>query len=159
MARWNSQPRLNSEHHHTSGVNNARINGDGTKSWAMYLWVTYATFIHLYVVTFQQHLHMEYISFSWNDIAELVVSGTYPWSFVTQIFHNSQPNFRSIDFHLTKRNPWFSSFLVSSNPLSRKSMPRPFHLLQTVAGLRYRVYGFMTHSPWTKYNLNFTKKF
>jgi hypothetical protein len=30
-------------------------------------------------------------------------------------------NFRSDDFNITKRNPWFSSFLVSSNPLSRKS--------------------------------------
>jgi hypothetical protein len=44
---------------------------------------------------------------------------------VTQIFHNGQPghggNRKSDDFNLTKRNPWFSSFLVSSNPLSRKS--------------------------------------
>jgi hypothetical protein len=30
-------------------------------------------------------------------------------------------HFRSDDFNLTKKNPWFSSFLVSSNPLSRKS--------------------------------------
>jgi len=28
---------------------------------------------HLYVATFQQHLHMEYISLSWYDILELVV--------------------------------------------------------------------------------------
>ena len=28
---------------------------------------------HLYVVTFQQHLHMEYISLSWYDIPEFVV--------------------------------------------------------------------------------------
>jgi hypothetical protein len=28
---------------------------------------------HLYVVTFQQHLHMEYISLRWYDIPELVV--------------------------------------------------------------------------------------
>jgi len=28
---------------------------------------------------------------------------------------------RSDDFDLTNRNPWFSSFLVSTNPLSRKS--------------------------------------
>ena len=27
---------------------------------------------HSYVATFQQHLHMEYISLSWNDILELV---------------------------------------------------------------------------------------
>ena len=30
-------------------------------------------------------------------------------------------HFRSDDFNLTKKNPWFSSFLVSSNSLSRKS--------------------------------------
>ena len=52
-------------------------------------------------------------------------SGTYPWSFVTQIFHNGEPSHgvdrKSDDFNLTKRNSWFSSFLVSSNPLSRKS--------------------------------------
>ena len=29
---------------------------------------------HLYVATFQQHLHMEYISLSWYDIPELLVS-------------------------------------------------------------------------------------
>ena len=28
---------------------------------------------HLYVATFQQHLHMEFISLRWNDIPELVV--------------------------------------------------------------------------------------
>ena len=30
-------------------------------------------------------------------------------------------NFRSDDFNFIKRNPWFSSFLVSSIPLSKKS--------------------------------------
>jgi hypothetical protein len=34
-------------------------------------------------------------------------------------------NFRSKDFNLTKRNPWFSSFLASSNPISRKSRYEP----------------------------------
>jgi hypothetical protein len=29
--------------------------------------------------------------------------------------------FRSEDFNFTKLNPWFSSFLVSCNPLSMKS--------------------------------------
>jgi hypothetical protein len=78
---------------------------------------------HLYVVTFSQHLNMEYASLSWYAIPELVVScstrctrrvnlvknpmichewgndrvmyatsGTYPWSFVTQIFYNGQPS-------------------------------------------------------------------
>jgi len=51
----------------------------------------------------------------------------YTWSLVTQIFHNGQPSHGgdrktvSDDFNLTKRNRWFISFLVSSNPLSRKS--------------------------------------
>jgi hypothetical protein len=31
------------------------------------------------------------------------------------------PLVSSDDFDFTKRNPWFSSFLVSSNPLSRNS--------------------------------------
>ena len=47
------------------------------------------------------------------------------WSFVTQIFHNGQPSQggdrKSDDFNLTNRNPCFSSFFVSSNPLSKKS--------------------------------------
>jgi hypothetical protein len=46
-------------------------------------------------------------------------------SFLTQIFHNGQPKFRSDDFNMTERNPWFNSFLVSSNPLSRKSCWEP----------------------------------
>jgi len=29
--------------------------------------------------------------------------------------------FEAMTSNLTKRNPWFSSFLVSINPLSRKS--------------------------------------
>jgi hypothetical protein len=62
------------------------------------------------------------ISREWGKDREVLTSsGTYTWSFVTQIFHNSQPHFRSDDFYLTKRNPWFNSFLVSSNPLSRTS--------------------------------------
>jgi hypothetical protein len=155
---------------------------------------------HLYVATFQQHLHMEYISLScsefgnfvitfiWYYIPEIVVhiythktkdrvtrnqlktggelmcsgrvssscstggtrrvnlvtnpvkshewgndrevlttSGTYPWSFVTQIFHSDQPSHdsESADFNLTNWKPWFSSFLVSSNPLSKKSWYEP----------------------------------
>ena len=55
-----------------------------------------------------------------NLVTNAVTSGTYPWSFVTQIFHNSQPSHggNRIIFEV---NPWFSSFLVSSNLLSRKS--------------------------------------
>jgi hypothetical protein len=44
--------------------------------------------------------------------------GTYPWSFVTRILRNG---YRIDDYSMTTRNPWFSSFLVSSKPLSRKS--------------------------------------
>ena len=51
----------------------------------------------------------------------------YPWSFVTHIIRNvnqvmhggDSKNFRIDEFTLTTRNPWFSSFLVSSNLLSR----------------------------------------
>jgi hypothetical protein len=59
-------------------------------------------------------------------------SGTYPWSLVTQIFRNGQLsiswrsyNFRSDDFKLANSNPWFISFLVSNNPLFRKSWQEP----------------------------------
>ena len=59
-----------------------------------------------------------------KDRGVLAVSGTCPWTFVTQIFHSVQPS-HSDDFNFTKRNPWFNSFLVSSNPLSRKSLKEP----------------------------------
>jgi hypothetical protein len=69
------------------------------------------------------------ISHEWRQDREVFsTSWTYSWSFVIQIFHNGQPiygddrkDFRSDDFNLTNRNPWISSFLVISNPLSRKS--------------------------------------
>jgi hypothetical protein len=50
-------------------------------------------------------------------------SGTYPWSFVTQIFHSGQPSRgsnRKIFEVMTSTLPR-GSFLVSNNPLSRKS--------------------------------------
>ena len=57
------------------------------------------------------------ISHEWGKEWEVfTTSGRYPWSFVAQIFHNGQPSHGG---NLTKRNPWFSSFLVGSNPLSR----------------------------------------
>ena len=63
-----------------------------------------------------------------KDREVFTTSRTYPWSFVTQIFHNGQPshgwrpkNFRSDDFNLTERNPYFSSLFVSSNSLPRIS--------------------------------------
>jgi hypothetical protein len=64
------------------------------------------------------------ISREWGKDREVfATSGTYPWSFVTQIFHNGQPSHD--DFNFTKRNPWFSIFLISSNPLSRKCWEEP----------------------------------
>ena len=52
----------------------------------------------------------------WKDREELATSGTYLWSFVTEICRNG---LHSDYFNLTKGNPWCSSFLVTSNPLSR----------------------------------------
>jgi len=58
----------------------------------------------------------------------ITTNGTYPWSSVRQIFSNGSPshggdrnNIQKDDFNLTKRNPGFRSFLVSSYPLSRQS--------------------------------------
>ena len=47
------------------------------------------------------------------------------WSCVTQIYRNNHPwwwpqSVQSNDVNLTRWNPWFSSFLVSSNPQSGK---------------------------------------
>ena len=48
------------------------------------------------------------ICHEWGKDREVFkTSGTYPWSFVTQIFHSDQPrpyNFRSDDFNLTKKS-------------------------------------------------------
>jgi hypothetical protein len=46
--------------------------------------------------------------------------GTYPWSFVTDIFTVAVDQAMVVTVkRSTTRNPWFSSFLVSGNPLSR----------------------------------------
>jgi hypothetical protein len=47
-----------------------------------------------------------------------MASGTYLWSFVTQIGHNFQPKYVMAST-FTNIIPWFSSFLFSSSPLSR----------------------------------------
>jgi len=68
-------------------------------------------------------------SYEWGKDREVfTTSGTYPWSFATQIFHNGQPShggdrktFEVMTSNLTHMNPWSSSFFVSSNPVSRKS--------------------------------------
>jgi hypothetical protein len=58
-----------------------------------------------------------------KDREVFMTGGTCPLSFVTQIFYNVQPSLggEHKSFNITKRNLWFCSFLVSSNPLSRKS--------------------------------------
>ena len=62
-----------------------------------------------------------------HDRIVITTRRTYRWSFVTDVSQwltklSWRPkNFRSDDFNLSTRNPWFSSFLVSSNSLSRKS--------------------------------------
>jgi hypothetical protein len=66
-----------------------------------------------------------------KDWEVLTTSGTYSWSFMTQIFHNGQP---SRGGNLTKRNPWFSSFLVGSNSLSRN------HKLWNIVSTKRNIY-------------------
>jgi len=58
-----------------------------------------------------------------GDQIVITTNGTYPKSFWTQIFRTGQPSVKCLKwwFNLTIRNPWFSSVLVSSNPLSGKS--------------------------------------
>jgi hypothetical protein len=46
---------------------------------------------HLYVATFQQYLHMEYISISWSDIPELVVSVRISWKRVAANRETTEP--------------------------------------------------------------------
>ena len=79
------------------------------------------------------------ISHEWErDWKVFTTSGTYTWSFVTQMFSNCEP---SDDFNLTNRNPWFSSFLVSSNPLLRRSWQEP-------QALDYRI-NWEIYTPYT----------
>ena len=67
-----------------------------------------------------------------KDREVLTTSGTYPWSYVTQIFHSGQPSHGN--FNLTKRNPWFSNFFVSSNPLSKQIL-----IGTTSSGISYQL--------------------
>ena len=57
------------------------------------------------------------ISREWGKDQEVFTTNeTYPWTFVTHIFHNGQQSHgrdRNI-FNFTKRCPWSSSYLVSS---------------------------------------------
>ena len=46
---------------------------------------------HLYVATFQQYLHMEYISISWSDIPELVVFIKISWKRVATNRETTEP--------------------------------------------------------------------
>jgi hypothetical protein len=57
------------------------------------------------------------ISHEWgNDREVLTTSGTYPWSFVTQIFHSDQPRHESesADFNLTNWKHFFLMIVVLS---------------------------------------------
>ena len=69
------------------------------------------------------------ISHEWGQVQKLLTtSGTYRWTFVTQIFHNSQPShgderktFEMMPYELPPTsNPLCSIFIVSSNRQSRK---------------------------------------
>ena len=46
---------------------------------------------HLYLTTLQQYLHMEYISLSWSDIPELVVSIRTSWKRVAANRETTEP--------------------------------------------------------------------
>jgi hypothetical protein len=46
---------------------------------------------HIYLTTFQHYLHMEYISLSWFDIAELVVSIRTSWKRVAANRETTEP--------------------------------------------------------------------
>ena len=54
----------------------------------------------------------------WN--ISVVISDRY-FIMVNQVFGGDRKTFEAMTYNITKRNPWFSSFLVSINPLSRKS--------------------------------------
>ena len=69
------------------------------------------------------------ISHAWEKDREvLATSGTYLWSFVTQIFHNGPPS-HGRNRKTFKRMTWISIFLVSSNPLSRKSQALEYRII------------------------------
>ena len=64
------------------------------------------------------------ISREWGkDQNVLTTSGTYPLSFVTQIFHNGQPS-HGDDFYFTKSSPWFNSFNCLVNAGSLSPLPK-----------------------------------
>ena len=46
---------------------------------------------HLYVATFQQHLHMEYISLRWYDIPDLWFLSGFPWQRVAANKEATEP--------------------------------------------------------------------
>jgi hypothetical protein len=65
------------------------------------------------------------ISREWGKDREVfTTSGTYPWSFVTQIFHNSQPNHggdrKTFEVMTSKIIPGLVILLIASIPLSLK---------------------------------------
>jgi hypothetical protein len=63
-------------------------------------------------------------------------------------------NFRSDDFNLTKRNPWFSNFLVSSNPFIKEIL-----IGTTSSGISYQIKSTRSLSGIPSLNTLKTKRF
>jgi hypothetical protein len=85
------------------------------------------------------------ISHEWGNNREVFTkSGTYPWSFVTPIFHSGQS---SHGFNLTTGNTYFGIFqtLLMKSILPRQSLPAKLH----------QYIGKPTKSTWYKIILRF----
>ena len=78
------------------------------------------------------------ISHGWGkDRKVFTTSRRYPWPFVAQIFNYGEPS-HGDDFNLNNRNPWFSSFLVSSNPY--QGNPDKNHKLWNIVSTERYIY-------------------
>ena len=77
-----------------------------------------------------------YNSYCWHVTTDIIIASQVKFFIMPQTLKCTRGrkeefedtvtiNFRSDDFNLTNRNPWFSSFLVSTYPLSRKSWYEP----------------------------------
>jgi hypothetical protein len=90
------------------------------------------------------------------------------YSITVNQFMVATVNFQSDDFNFTQRNPWFSSFLVSSIPLSMKSWPDRNHKFwNIVSSERYILhiqvllecwYILIESSEWENWNHLFCRK-
>jgi hypothetical protein len=73
---------------HVTSVTNPVVNSCVPEGWIVSAPLLVLLTFHLYAATFQQHLHMEYKSLSWDDISDLVISlqfllSRYHWYRVT----------------------------------------------------------------------------